>query len=242
MATVYTGSGDNTARRVTAEGTEVWSASQPDSVNAVAYVPDGELGGPSLYLGLANNRVRLVDIETGSSLFFRSTGSTVNGVAADATDHYYSTHADNTARKYAPNGVEVWTHNLGGTGRSIAVGADGFVYVGSNANAAHKLDPDGAEVWTFTGHTNNVAGIAVDPSGFVYTASTDDTVRKLDPDGDEVWTFTGHTGNVNTVETSAGRYGAFPDEWQTFPPVYVGGDPVVAAYLGALQVTDLTGA
>ena len=197
---VYSGSADNTVRKINPNGVEVWSfTGHSSAVRAVAVDAQGVV-----YSGSSDNTVRKISPAGNQVWSFFGHSNWVYKVAVDAQGFVYSGSSDNTLRKINPNGVEVWsftghTDNVLG----VAVDAQGFVYSGSSDTTVRKIDPDGVEVWSFTGNSGWVWGVAVDAQGFVYSASGDNTVRKIDSDGNQVWRFTGHSFDVEAVAVDA---------------------------------------
>jgi len=195
---VYSGSTDQTVKKIDPDGSEVWTFSgHTKTVNGVTVDYSG-----NVYSGSNDYAVKKIDPDGAEVWTFSGHTNNVMGVAVDSSGNVYSGSADNTVKKIDPNGSEVWTFN-GHTNvvRSVAVDSSGNVYSGSYDQTVKKIDPDGSEVWTFSGHTNAVYSVAVDSSGNVYSGSgsADNTVKKIDPNGSEVWTFSGHTNIVMGV-------------------------------------------
>ena len=193
---VYFGSYDNTVRKISPSGSQVWSyTGHTNFVLAVAVDPSGDVYSVSY-----DNTVHKISPSGTQVWSYTGHTSVVNAVAVDPSGYVYSGSNDNTVRKISPSGAHVWSY----TGHTylvyaVAVDSSGNVYSGSLDNTVRKISPSGAHVWSYTGHTSAVWAVAVDPSGNVYSGSFDYTVRKISPSGSQVWSYTGHTSYVYAV-------------------------------------------
>jgi len=192
----YSGSYDDTVKKIDPNGSEVWTFSgHTNNVWGVAVDSSG-----NVYSGSQDDTVKKIDPNGSEVWTFSGHTNNVYSVAVDSSGNVYSGSYDQTVKKIDPNGNEVWTFS-GHTSNvwGVAVDSSGNVYSGSSDQTVKKIDPNGTEIWTFSGHTNAVNGVAVDSSGNVYSGSSDQTVKKIDPNGTEIWTFSGHTNVVRSV-------------------------------------------
>ncbi len=210
-AGIYSGSYDNTVRKISSSGTQVWSyTGHTSTVLAVAVDPSG-----NVYSGSSDKSVR--KISSSGSQVWSYTGHTsyVRAVAVDSSGYVYSGSSDYTVRKISPSGSQVWSYT-GHTSavNAVAVDSSGYVYSGSSDKSVRKISPAGAQVWSYTGHTAAVWAVAVDPPGNVYSGSLDNTVRKISPSGSQVWSYTGHTSVVFAVavDSSGNVYSGSDDK------------------------------
>ena len=194
---VYSGSSDQTVRKIDPDGNELWSSDVNTTIYTVAVDQDR-----FVFIGNFDNTIRKIDPGGNQVWSFTGHENTVYGLDTDRNGFVYSASLDNTVRKIDPDGNQVWAF----TGHSdnvwdVAVDQDGFVYSGSSDQTVRKIDPDGNQVWSFTGHSGNIRTVTVDQDGFVYSGSfgTEDSIlRKIDPDGNQVWSFSGD-GSTSTV-------------------------------------------
>ncbi|KYH35822.1 WD domain, G-beta repeat [Clostridium tepidiprofundi DSM 19306] len=207
---IYSGSYDDSVRKISPSGNEVWKYTGHDeAVHGVAVDKDGYV-----YSGSNDDSVRKISPSGNEVWKYTGHDKAVHGVAVDKDGYVYSGSYDDSVRKISPSGNEVWKY----TGHdkavlAVAVDKDGYVYSGSNDDSVRKISPSGNEVWKYTGHNRGVAAVAVDKYGYVYSGSYDDSVRKISPSGNEVWKYTGHNKFVLAVAVDPGLIGAFLDEW-----------------------------
>jgi len=130
--------------------------------------------------------------------------------ASDLAHNIYTTHDDDTARKYDSAGNLMWSFDKSGIDGftqafySAAVDTEGNSYWGSADHRVYKIDRDGNFVWRTAEQDEAVLCTAVDTSGYVYSGSSDPssgtvgiTVEKYNAnDGSPVWSFTGHTARI----------------------------------------------
>ena len=193
---VYSGSNDNTVRKISPDGNEIWRfTGHTGAVYAVAVDNDG-----NVYSGSSDKTVRKISPDGSEVWQFTGHTNNVKAVAVDNNGNVYSGSQDNTVRKISSDGNQIWKFT-GHTGYvyTVAVDNNGNVYSGSSDNTVRKISSSGSEIWKFTGHTASVYAVAVDNDGNVYSGSYDYTVRKISSSGNEVWQFTGHTSIVYAV-------------------------------------------
>ena len=193
---VYSGSWDNTVRKISPEGEEEWVFEEhTGDVHALAVDDEGYV-----YSGSGDRTVRKISPEGEEEWVFDGHTATVRALAVDAEGYVYSGSHDNTVRKISPQGDEIWSFD-GHTEwfLAVAVDAEGYVYIGSGDNTIRKISPEGEKEWIFEGHNRDVRSLAVDAEGYVYSGSWDNTVRKISPEGEEEWVFDGHSMGVNAV-------------------------------------------
>ena len=189
---IYSGSGDDTVRKIDSSGNEVWTFDgHSSSVMDVAVDSDGYV-----YSGSVDDTVRKIDPSGNQVWTFDELSNRVYSVAVDSDGYVYSASRDDTLRKIDSSGNEVWSYDHNSWVRAVAVDSDGYVYSGSSDEKVRKIDPSGNEVWTFDGHSFYVNDVAVDSDGYVYSASSDNTFKKIDSSGNEVWSFDDHSSSV----------------------------------------------
>ncbi len=210
---VFTGSTDETVRKIDGDGDQVWPfTDHDDTVLSVATDPDGYV-----YTASFDDTARKLDSD-GNELWSFPHDDSVYDIAVDDEGYVYTAASEGgggggpaggggVVYKLDSDGNEQWSFtDPEGIVQSVAVDTDGYVYLGDRDDRVYKLDSDGNEQWTFTGHDDWVYGVAVDPDGYVYTASADETVRKLDSDGDEQWSYGGYSGTVADVAVDPDGY------------------------------------
>ena len=114
-AGIYFGSTDNTVRKISPSGSQVWSyTGHTSNIWAVAVDPPG-----NVYSGSGDYSVR--KISPSGSHVWSYTGHTnsVYAVAVDSSGYVYSGSADRSVSKISPAGAQVWSY----TGHTAAVWA-----------------------------------------------------------------------------------------------------------------------
>ena len=240
--TVVAAYGDSVVRKLTAAGALLWEfTGHQSNIEALAVAVDAD---GNVFSGAEDNLLKKIDPD-GNELWTATDHiNSVRGIAVDAEGSVYSV-SQAGFYKHDPAGSVVWqSTELGPSiGAFVDVNAAGET-VASTTNRVQRHDPDGVQLWQrglVDSNGGEVPSAVIDPEGFVYAATVlREQTRQIAPDGSSFgWAFSGHTDAVLAVAVDPGKVGAFPDEWATFPTVYVGGHPVVAAYLGATPVSNL---
>ncbi|ASV44457.1 hypothetical protein PBI_SCTP2_442 [Salicola phage SCTP-2] len=211
---VYSGSSDDTVRKIDSRGNEVWKfTGHTDEVESVAVDQDG-----NVYSAGEDSTVRKIDSSGNEVWKFTGHSSTVFGVISVAVDqdgNVYSGSADDTVRKLDSSGNEVWKF----TGHtddviSVAVDQDGNVYSGSSDNTLRKIDSNGNEVWVNNPEDNPIRSVAVDQDGNVYSTSVEELASKFDSSGNLIWSRSGdaYVHNSIAVDQNGNVYTGSRDE------------------------------
>ena len=201
---IYSGSLDETVRKIDSSGNEIWSFDgHSDSVyGGLAVDSDGYV-----YSGSMDETLKKIDPLGNEVWTFDGHFDTPYGIAIDSDGYVYSGSWDDTLRKIDPSGNQVWRFDgHSGSVYGVALDSDGYIYSGSMDETVKKIDPSGNEVWTFNGHSDRVYGVAVDSDGYVYSGSHDETVRKIDPSGHQVWRFDGHSDRIHDIAIDSDGY------------------------------------
>lgn len=233
--TGYVGVSDTTTRKRTAT-VQLWSnSSHTNTVTGVCVDRHGDV------YSVARGNVRKFDGTDGTLIWSYLTGTTpVLGKVEVFENRVVTSESGQVHVIDATTGNLLFlSDNPGGALDVLAIDNTGHFYAGSRNDEVTKFDSSGNIVFSsLLSPSGDIRGLAVDPDGFIYAGNRANNVHKLDNDGNEVWVFTGHTGDVNGVAVDPGQAEAFPSSWVGIA-AFLGADPIVAAYLGGVAVTDL---
>ena len=201
---IFSGSSDNTIRKIDSSGNQVWSfTGHTGQINDLA-VDSNEF----IYTASDDTTVKKIDSNGNEVWTFANHFLPVYGVSVDSNGNVYAGSDQDTIKKIDSNGNEVWEF----TGHSnlvtkLAVDVNDNVYSASFDGTVRKIDSNGNQLWSFTGHTSNlIRDIAVDKDGFVYSCGSDNTVRKIDANGNQVWVFTLENFSTVAVDLNGNVY------------------------------------
>lgn len=172
----FSGSDDETVRKITPSSTQEWSRSTSGPVGDVA------VDSNHVYYGTRQaDEVVKIDKETGTNVVWTNTdhSNSLREVQLGPNGDIYSGGADNTVRRInSDNGNEVWSTSIPATVRDLTLDASGNVYVAANDNNITVLNGNnGSQTGQFTGFTDNVSSITSNSEGVAGVAMSEFTVR-----------------------------------------------------------------
>lgn len=185
---VYTTSDSTNLRKITANGSSVWSVTTFNSATDGLCV---DIVG-NVWCGGYDNEFRKFDAN-GNQLWVFYNVDTVHCLCVDNQGNAYSGDRNAWVKKVDPNGNEIWVNTSASDYVfGVAVDTNYNVYSGTRGNFVRKIDSAGGLVWSYNNGTN-VYDLALDTSGNVYFTGLDGT-KKLDNDGNLVWSSVLHDG------------------------------------------------
>ena len=120
---VYSGSADETVRKVNFGTSELWSfTGHTDTVRDVAVDPDG-----NVYTDSSDDSVRKIDSSGVEVWSFTGHTDRVSAVAVDPDGNVYTGSNDDTVRKIDSSGAQVWSFT-GHTAMVLGVAVDPGIY------------------------------------------------------------------------------------------------------------------
>ena len=219
----FAGGGENQVFAVNLNGDLIWQSSDDIFDNDVASIDVSASGIVAVGTGGSGDDVlRLLSGDSGDVLHTLTISAHVRAVAIepDASVIYYNQGSTLYARS-GDLGSQLWSYDAhDGIIRGVTID-DNHVYSCGSDGTAHKLkkgegleNDESRRVWSYDSDASTIHGISVDPHKFVYLATSSSTVsgEKISPDGEFVWSVDLDSAALD-VQSTPGRYGAFPDHW-----------------------------
>lgn len=178
---VYSGSEDNTVRKIDADGNQVWSfTGHTGYVNDI----DADDNG-NVYTASEDKTIRKID-SNGNQVWSNSYTARTTGVRVDKDGFVYTSSYDGNVRKLDNNGNQIWTYTgYGGDIFKVRIDTVGNVYMAYRANEIRKLDSSGQLVLTITNMEQQQSNFDIDLDGNIY-AKGSDKITKHDSNGNLV--------------------------------------------------------
>ena len=145
----YTGSNDNSVKKVSPNGILIWTFESAANENVLGH--SGAVNEVSVdYYGnvyTASGDSTVKKLDSGGNQVWTFTGHTnnVTGVAVGPDDNIHTGSTDNTIKKIDPNGNVIWSTDINTSANTLCVDPDGYTYVGT-ANGVQKFDSAGTEI------------------------------------------------------------------------------------------------
>lgn len=195
---LWVGFNDNSVRRFTTEGIEVWAnGSHAYPIRHIAVDYDGTSYSISADLNGANGVLIRVD-PNGNMVWSESLAVTVGflGNLVVSKDGFIYYALGQEVAKYDKDGTQVWTYATGFDIRDMDVDRDGNVFVTDDDGLSTllRLYPDGTKAWEVT-MLGTLPGVAVSvSSGFHVWVSDVDQVFRYDYQGSQIGSGTLEAG------------------------------------------------
>lgn len=191
---LFSGSQDNTVRKLTLEGEEIWSfTGHTESIYSLVVEPNGYV-----YSGEYESQLIKISPEGNQIWLYDNFTENIDNVAVNNNGYVFATgrNPDNELRKIDSNGNLVWKYiNWDYSVTGLAVDTNGNIYVGVLDGFVEKTNSSGTKIWQFSNNDNisNVDDVKVGVNGYVYcfALNFDDTevIYKLDSNGNNIWSL-----------------------------------------------------
>ena len=182
---IYSGSSDNTVRKISPQGNQIWSFSFPNDVRALGIDSDS-----NVYASSRDNTVRKIS-STGSQIWSFSHNDRLEALHVTLDGIVYVGSRNTIITKLDTNGNSIWTNsNHTGQIRGLHVNNNNELISTGTDNTLRKFNTsNGNQIWT-TNLDSIPNEIITDINNNIYITLTNGTIQKFNNNGQFQWSIT----------------------------------------------------
>ncbi|MCC0762240.1 hypothetical protein IR151_04425, partial [Clostridioides sp. ES-S-0006-03] len=194
---IYSGSSDNTIRKISSYGVEIWKfAGHASSVYSVCIDSSG-----NIISGSADTTVRKISSQGTEIWRYGGNSTAVSAVCIDLENNVCSGTNGGVLTKITSGGTQIWSvkrHVRDIT--SLCVDSQNNIISASLDAEVTKTSSKGVKIWIFRASDRaNIISLSVDSEDNFISGHNNGVITKISSQGTEIWKFTGHTDFVNSL-------------------------------------------